>query len=685
MAIRSSTSASASPGSPGPPAPARQTGVIAPNSASVFNTPESSTWADGNPNLAASAWTEFADEPTKGKGRLRSVSVAGGTSVSYSYDEMGRVTASSQTTDGITYPFSYTYNLAGGVETTTLPSGRSLKQCYDVAGRAESVTGTKSGEAAHDYISQITYDSGGGMNQAQLGNGKWEDWDYNARKQVTSIKLGATAGASDLLQLAYGYGTTANNGNVLSQAIARPSFSVTQTYGIDPLNRLSSVTEGTESRTFDYSPTGNMWVATASTNFAAGSFTPRTSTWYNASNRLVNTGLGIAYDLAGNQTAIGGYTNTFDAENRLTSSTINSVTTSYAYDGEGRRVKNGSMVMVYDAFGKLAAEYGGAVTSAGREYLTGDHLGSTRLVTNASGNPTKCADYLPFGEEIGQGVNGRGTCYGFTDPRQKFTGKERDGETGLDYFGARYFSGAQGRFTGPDPFLPMIEFQPESDDEDDVEESRQNFNQYIGQPQNWNRYSYAFNNPQRFIDPDGRVVPLVLYGAAAAGGAYLASPAGQRAVIMGSQFLSRYGSRVGPVLAQSSQYITNAAFQLGPVVRGRVIETLRGAPEAFRNVRGIDNFANGVATSIKSLNIFAKSYQNLNRLASTLSGYVQQLANYSGGQIPGRILQRGDIARKVLEVVLPKGNLSAAQQQVLLRVQQQAARDGVDVIYYQAR
>jgi YD repeat-containing protein len=176
-------------------------------------------------------------------------------------------------------------------------------------------------------------------------------------------------------------------------------------------------------RTFDYSATGNMWVTTASTNFAAGSFTPRTSTWYNANNRLVNTGLGITYDSAGNQTAIGGYANTFDAENRLTSSTINSVTTSYAYDGEGRRVKKGSMVMVYDASGNLAAEYGGAVTSAGREYLTGDSLGSTRLVTNASGTATKCADYLPFGEEISQGVNGRGTCYGFTDPRQKFTGK----------------------------------------------------------------------------------------------------------------------------------------------------------------------------------------------------------------------------------------------------------------------
>lgn len=56
-----------------------------------------------------------------------------------------------------------------------------------------------------------------------------------------------------------------------------------------------------------------------------------------------------------------------------------------------------------------------------------------------------------------------------------------------------------------------------------------------------------------------------------------------------------------------------------------------GASEGFRNVRGIDSFARGVATSIKSLDIFAKTYQNLNQLGSTLSGYVQQLANYQGG------------------------------------------------------
>jgi RHS repeat-associated protein len=64
----------------------------------------------------------------------------------------------------------------------------------------------------------------------------------------------------------------------------------------------------------------------------------------------------------------------------------------------------------------------------------------------------------------------------------EFTGKERDGESGLDYFAARYYSGAQGRFTSPDS--PLIDQSPDD-------------------PQSWNLYSYVRNNPLSFSDPTG--------------------------------------------------------------------------------------------------------------------------------------------------------------------------------------
>lgn len=75
-------------------------------------------------------------------------------------------------------------------------------------------------------------------------------------------------------------------------------------------------------------------------------------------------------------------------------------------------------------------------------------------------------------------------------PQFDYTGKERDAETGLDYFGARYLSAAQGRFTSPDPLL--------------VNSLR------LISPQRWNIYAYAVNNPLVFVDPRGRDAMYVL-------------------------------------------------------------------------------------------------------------------------------------------------------------------------------
>ena len=85
-------------------------------------------------------------------------------------------------------------------------------------------------------------------------------------------------------------------------------------------------------------------------------------------------------------------------------------------------------------------------------YLSYDHLGSIRLVTDSAANVVAYHDYLPFGEEIPSGYAGRTSRYGAIDNvSQRFTGQYRDSETGLDYFNARYFGAALGRFTSPDP------------------------------------------------------------------------------------------------------------------------------------------------------------------------------------------------------------------------------------------
>jgi RHS repeat-associated protein len=127
-----------------------------------------------------------------------------------------------------------------------------------------------------------------------------------------------------------------------------------------------------------------------------------------------------------------------------------------------------------------------AVGSSEYQFATSDHLGSPRAWTDGSGNLTAGGrhDYLPFGEELSAGVGIRSAAlgYGADSARQKFTGKERDGETGLDFFLARYYSSVQGRFTSVDPLMASAS---------------------VNEPQSWNRYVYVKNNPCKFIDPTG--------------------------------------------------------------------------------------------------------------------------------------------------------------------------------------
>jgi RHS repeat-associated protein len=110
-------------------------------------------------------------------------------------------------------------------------------------------------------------------------------------------------------------------------------------------------------------------------------------------------------------------------------------------------------------------------------YYFSDHLKTASVITNAAGTITAKSDYYPWGGEL-QFVNNDSNHY-------KFTGKERDSETGLDYFGARYYSNGLARWVTPDaPFA----------------------DQHAGNPQSWNLYMYSASRPTSLIDTDGREV-----------------------------------------------------------------------------------------------------------------------------------------------------------------------------------
>lgn len=113
-------------------------------------------------------------------------------------------------------------------------------------------------------------------------------------------------------------------------------------------------------------------------------------------------------------------------------------------------------------------------TALTTSYYHGDHLGTSRVITSGYGYPIWQGTFLPYGAEFSPQT---------AASHYKFTGKERDSETGLDYFGARYYGSTMGRFTSPDP--------------------KTFTERHVAYPQKWNKYAYVQNNPLAFIDPDG--------------------------------------------------------------------------------------------------------------------------------------------------------------------------------------
>jgi len=116
-------------------------------------------------------------------------------------------------------------------------------------------------------------------------------------------------------------------------------------------------------------------------------------------------------------------------------------------------------------------------------YYHTDAIGSVRMITDATGAIVARYDYRPFGEEWPQQPPTQNP-----DTRQ-FTGAERDVETQLDHLGVRSYRFSSGRFLTIDPLL-------------DIEEALLN-------PQLWNRYAYALNNPLRFLDSSGAAIELL--------------------------------------------------------------------------------------------------------------------------------------------------------------------------------
>src|SRR5579859_5599842 len=324
----------------------------------------------------------------------------------------------------------------------------------------------------------------------------------------SSTNCASTASTGNVLDMKYNFGLGVNdNGNVAAITNDRDNTR-SQNFTYDSLNRLATAATQTTGvtipnancwgLTFGYDAWGNLLTSTISGPAGCGEPAP-----LNVSATTSNRISGYCYDAPGNlldngacPTGSNPHTYVYNAENQLTST----AGVTYSYDGDGRRVQKSNGKIYWYGIGSDAlfeTDLTGSTTNssffeyvffggkrvARRDYQNNvfyyfaDHLGTARTQIQA-GQTTPCydADFYPFGGE--RAITH--TC----DSAYKFTGKERDSESGLDDFGARFDSSNLGRFLTPDPSHASIR---------------------LDNPQTWNRYTYVLNNPLELIDPTGEL------------------------------------------------------------------------------------------------------------------------------------------------------------------------------------
>lgn len=363
--------------------------------------------------------------------------------------------------------------------------------------------------------------NGANLTMNAIGGGTITDYSYQIQISTSQPTIftspsfsasptsGSLVGGSNAPLYNWAISNYAPNGDVLAMT---DSVMGGWSYAYDDFNRLTggSATAGVDNGLtlgWTYDRYGNRWAqnANCSSGNCGGVSAAQPQLSFANSNQVV----GWSYDADGNLLNDGRNSYTYDAEGRVV--TLNGAQT-YMYDAEGRRVakySGGSISSIYllglggeqvteltssggwkhsNLFapgGRLVASYEGpnGTAAAGYHFHLTDWLGTERMQTTAAGAQEEtCASY-PFGD----GLNCTGTSADATE--QHFTGKERDAESGLDYFFARYYSSNLARFMTPDwaaapTAVPYATF---------------------GDPQTLNLYAYVNNNPNTGVDLDGHL------------------------------------------------------------------------------------------------------------------------------------------------------------------------------------
>jgi RHS repeat-associated protein len=350
----------------------------------------------------------------------------------------------------------------------------------------------------------------------------------------------------------------------------------------------------------------------------------------------------------------------YDAQGRRKRKTVNGITTLYVTDADNREVLEydgtSGQVLRWYAYGAGSNDVLNQldVVAGTRQTLIPDIQGSILASLDSSTATLTKRGYFPYGASAS--VTGSFA----------YTGQRIDTETnGLYYARARMYAPGLGRFLQPDP---------------------------IGYDGGKYLYAYVGNDPLNRIDPVGlsadiaqiprepglveafnplELLLLVAEVKAAVGvtGTIVGVIAGK---VLGRE-VQTAGREVAAVAGQEAAVV----WGLRPFARGQAIEQALG-----QNLPGnfpvIDRFENGLATSIKSLDLNAATYQNASTLYRTLTGYIDSVAGFNGRTWAGVSIRSGDIAGRALNLAVPHTG-SAVQQSVINQAIRYGASRGVTV------